>query len=240
MQTAWFDKNGMSRYGRSVYPSIDDDANRLWLRKDMHSSTFDAFRFAFVPKLVASAEETTSSCREVGYVLHILALDQPLFHSFYHDVRLHLHGVAREYLFARFAQAVFIRVEPFVTAHKRRRIARFVLGPRLSEEEVVTEEVDGDELFQMYSGGGRTRSHSPTKRKRDGSNAPLTAEQGGGVGEGGDADHVGEDDSTLGGDVGVDDVDCWGTNASGVDEEEMRGRKRRRTRSRELLLGANC
>ncbi|KAK3682377.1 hypothetical protein B0T22DRAFT_484448 [Podospora appendiculata] len=133
-QASWFDDNGMSRYGTSVSPSIDDDCNLLWLRRDLHTPTFDAFWFALVPKpVVATATTTITTTTTLP----------------------HLRGVAREFLFARFAQAVFIRVKPFVTARKRRLIARFVIDG--IKEEVIREELSGDALFKAYGGGLRGR-----------------------------------------------------------------------------------
>ncbi|KAK0703476.1 hypothetical protein B0T26DRAFT_600418, partial [Lasiosphaeria miniovina] len=159
-QTSWFDDNGMSRYGTSVSPSIDDYCNLLWLRRDLHTPTFDAFWFALVPKPVVATATTTAT---IVYSVHVLVDNQPLFPTFYHDIQVpHLRGAAREFLFARFAQAVRIRVKTFVTARKRRLIARFVVDGM--KEEVIREELSGDALFKAY-GGGRTRSASPTKRK---------------------------------------------------------------------------
>ena len=224
-QAPWFDDNGMSRYGTSVCPSIDDDGNLLWLRRDLHTPTFDAFWFALVPKPVVATTTTTAAtatatATTIAYTVHVLVDSQPLFPTFYHDIQLpHLRGVAREFLFARFAQAVFIRVKPFVIVRKRRLIARFVVDGM--KEEVIREELSGDALFKAY-GGGRTRSASPTKRKRGGEEPSSSV--------------VGQEEEWPPGIVNSDlDED------EDEDEEEgRRGRKRRRTWEGDLGEGIAC
>ncbi|KAK0702739.1 hypothetical protein B0H67DRAFT_558352 [Lasiosphaeris hirsuta] len=153
-QGDWFIKNDMQRYGRGTCPDINSDYNLIWLRSDLHKPTFDAL-----------CDLDVRRAPNTSYAIHVLVVDHLLFAAKYHDRRVpHLGGVAREYLFARFAEAIFIRVKPFILAYKTRSVARFIT---VDDEDVVqVEKLDGKTLLSAYGGGGKTRSGSPSKRKR--------------------------------------------------------------------------
>lgn len=162
----WFSMNNMSRYSESSVPDIDDARNIIPLKMDVHYC-FDRFMFTIVPKPQAPTTDfdTESTKNALIYKLHVLAGDQASFTSLHHDIQLpHLRGIAAEYLFARFALSVLIRVKPFIIAGYRRRIARFMAVNNGRNAETVIEEVDGQSLQDLY-GGGKSRNASLTKRK---------------------------------------------------------------------------
>ncbi|KAF2453895.1 hypothetical protein BDY21DRAFT_354445 [Lineolata rhizophorae] len=163
----WFNTNCMWRYSNSIVPDIDDVKNILLLKMDLHFC-FDRFMFTFVPKPRASGTSSHKEATEeaLSYTLHVLAGDQALFASLHHDIQLpHLRSVAAEYLFARFALAIFIGIKPFVNAGYKRRIARFMVVKDSGGPEMVVEDIDGQVLQSRYD-GGKGRSASPSKRKR--------------------------------------------------------------------------
>jgi hypothetical protein len=71
-----------------------------------------------------------------------------------------LHGVAPEYLFARFAWTVFAYSAQFLQQGVK-RVLYIVIDGETSEEEV-----NGDQCTQLYL-SRKSRSLSPSKRKRD-------------------------------------------------------------------------
>ncbi|KAK3338673.1 hypothetical protein B0T25DRAFT_512384 [Lasiosphaeria hispida] len=183
-QADWFIRNDMQRYGRGTCPDINSDYNLIWLRSDLHKPTFDALWYAIVPKpVVGWASRNPPSdlnMRRVpitSYAIHVLVVDHPLFAAKYHDRKVpHLGGVAREYLFARFAEAILIRVKPFILAYKTRSVARFIT---VDDEDVIkVEKLDGKTLFGTYGAGGKTRSGSPSKRKRAEDPSPAPGSRG--------------------------------------------------------------
>ncbi|TGJ80829.1 hypothetical protein E0Z10_g7932 [Xylaria hypoxylon] len=162
----WFDKNGMSQYGSSCL-GIDDPDNMCILRQDIHNG-FDSFIFAFVPK-------------RHGYVVHALQVygPWPEFTAAFHDVPFR-GAINVEYLFARFAYAVFTLIKTFVTNSRiSRRVARHL---ECSDErpsinfETKIEWITGKKLNDSYA-RGKSRSSSPHKKAKGNSNNLQTLQQ---------------------------------------------------------------
>ena len=101
----WFFANGMGQYFRSCMAiNMDDTGNCLLLRADLHTS-FDARKFIFVPK------GTTS--KSPSFVTHIIEISTILA-SLYQNVALQpLINIPVEFLFVRFAWAIFPYLEQF-------------------------------------------------------------------------------------------------------------------------------
>ncbi|KAL9595273.1 MAG: hypothetical protein Q9219_006549 [cf. Caloplaca sp. 3 TL-2023] len=106
----WFDQQSMEQYikgkGKATDLAIDDTNNRFHLRADLHRSFRDK-KFVFVPK-------------DGNFVVHVLEPSVELT-TVYHNSELHpLDFVPIEYLFARFAWALFPFVGNFLRAGKDR------------------------------------------------------------------------------------------------------------------------
>lgn len=107
-EEVWFNKNDMIRYGNkhaSLRPGVNDDANTMLLRADLHRS-FDKRRFTFLPK------------KQGVFVTHVLESES--LRDTYHNVELNTNYIAPEYFFARFAWTVLPLLRPFLRRGQRR------------------------------------------------------------------------------------------------------------------------
>ncbi|KAK4132076.1 hypothetical protein BT67DRAFT_134665 [Trichocladium antarcticum] len=226
----------MSRYGVNTVVDIDDPANRIPLRSDVHMC-LDAWAFVLAPKISGAlsttdtqgaransipspADGTQQQQQQAEYAVHTLAGADPMFSRLHHDIRLplwRLTSSSREFLYARFALNILMAVKAFVTAGQRRRVARFRVVEDDRGPELVEEDLDGPALFALY-GAGKSRSASPPKRRRgegsDGSGGQQRAEQ--------EGDRSSEDQ-------GEDDDGVWERYVRDI-EEEQRGRPRKKAR----------
>ena len=97
----WWKWNNMNRYGADPLSGIDDFANLLGLRADLHT-IFDARMFTIVPR----------NARLATYILADGAAD---YWPAYHNVPVqHVHIRSAAHLFARFAWAVLLKIKPFI------------------------------------------------------------------------------------------------------------------------------
>ncbi|TGJ79475.1 hypothetical protein E0Z10_g9292 [Xylaria hypoxylon] len=166
-QEDWYHKNGMARYRSTGSLDIDDPANLCILRKDIYAA-LDNFIFAVVPK-------------RYGFVVHALQVWGPWseFAVEFHDVPF-CGAVNVNYLFARFAAAIFMLIKPFVTnAHVCRRVARRLECPDkglATSFETKIEWMTGRELSDSYA-GGKSRSASPRKRVKGDGNGQQALQQ---------------------------------------------------------------
>lgn len=151
----WFRSNDMDQYvsqrNRVGTIAIDDPANSLLLRADLHCS-FDKLQFIFVPK--ASGVLVT----------HILNENIELC-SLYHNATLHQAGVGPQFLFARFAWAIFPVLKGFIQKGQRRLLK---LATEQEERWVDADECEelGNTTFGRSKVAGKSKSASPTKRSR--------------------------------------------------------------------------
>ncbi|KAL9099501.1 MAG: hypothetical protein Q9163_005006 [Psora crenata] len=113
----WFVRNAMDLYTLDVNKvgskGINNLNNLLMLRSDVHR-TYDNKRFVFVPK--------RDNNQPASFVTHVLNPSQELF-DLYHNCKLHEIKSAHEYLFARFAWAIF----PMLSGFLERGKGRFLL-----------------------------------------------------------------------------------------------------------------
>ncbi|KUI63042.1 hypothetical protein VP1G_10168 [Cytospora mali] len=168
-QATWFQANSMRRYGDGQR-FINDDRNILPMRHDLHT-LWDAHIFALVPK-------------QGEFVAHVLTIPKPAvgeFASEWHNMPVQmgaLDGVGKAYIFAKFAQAMFMLLKPFVAySPGSRYVARLqATADERQEYRVQKEWISGRTLCDLYSGGG-SRSASATSRKRSHSLASGAAEE---------------------------------------------------------------
>jgi hypothetical protein len=148
----WWRANDMSRYNTGSAATLDDTANALLLRADLHMA-FDKPRIAFVPK-----PATDGSMRLVAHLLE----HSPELKHLYHNRELHPTAVGVDMLYARFAWSVFTLLDAFLECKIDRRLALRASDARLANARgFVT--ADNCELFSTAA--TRKRSQSPKKRK---------------------------------------------------------------------------
>jgi len=112
---SWFVDNNMMSYAKNrylPYDNIMDDLNNvITLRSDLYTH-FHRRIFAFVPK----ALKTDKTPRYVSHVLQITGETG----SLYHNASIYPIDIPQEFLFARFAWAIFLSLEPFLVSGSER------------------------------------------------------------------------------------------------------------------------
>jgi HNH endonuclease len=153
----------MGRYGRELLRNIDDPANTLSLKVDLHRC-FDKRWFAIIPKSMEISAPYSSQ-----YVTHILLQEAAELWPTYHNTPVqYLDEKAHYYLFARFAWAILLQVKPFIIAGFSRHVIRI---QRSAEDKIIREEkfLSGSQLKACYGGGGSKRATPLNKRSGTGS-----------------------------------------------------------------------
>ncbi|KAH0530679.1 hypothetical protein TsFJ059_005279 [Trichoderma semiorbis] len=145
----WYGENCMSVYGGD----INDPANILPVRKDLHKC-FDDRWFAIVPKMTSDGTQ---------FVTHILSKDAAELWPTYHNITIQ-HPSNRNYLFARFAWAIFQQVKLFIIQGGKREIIRLQLDTDTGAINYKQESMSGPQLQNLFGGGG-SRSATPMKRR---------------------------------------------------------------------------
>ncbi|KAJ9634073.1 hypothetical protein H2199_009104 [Coniosporium tulheliwenetii] len=149
----WWKGNDMSRYNLGPADTLDDTANALLLRADLHI-VFDKPRFTFVPK---------PACDGSGMrlVVHLLEPSAELEHL-YHNRELHASAVGIEMLYARFAWSLFPLLGAFLSCRTNRRLAFRTPNGGLADSRGFVAAA----LCEQFSAAAtRKRSQSPKKRK---------------------------------------------------------------------------
>lgn len=213
-QTQWFAANAMTNYGRGNQ-LIDNEGNIVYMQHHLHS-VWDDNVFALVPK------------GDV-WTVHVLSTPSyPIleFADVWHNISLQkgaLDGQSEAYLFAKFAQAIFKLLKPFIAySAVNRYVARLQVqaGDVQHEYEVKREWVSSSSLRSMYSGGGSRSASASSSRKRSRSQALTDLE-----------DEDGDDDWY---DLNVIPGRSWVSDSEeSVPEEYRRGRSRKRRQRRE-------
>jgi hypothetical protein len=149
----WWKGNDMSRYNLGPADTLDDTANALLLRADLHIA-FDKSRFTFVPKPACDGNG-------VRLVVHLLEPSAE-FEHLYHNRELHASAVGIEMLYARFAWSLFPLLGAFLSCR---------INQRLTFRTPVDNLADSHGFFaaafceQFSVTATRRRSQSPKKRK---------------------------------------------------------------------------
>ncbi|KAI7779793.1 hypothetical protein LA080_000391 [Diaporthe eres] len=162
---SWFSRNYMEKFGGDKL-GIHTPLNRVDMRHDLHNA-WDRHMFALVPK-------------QSELVVHVLDCSSGYgtceFAAQWHNVmvrRAALDQVADEYLFAKFAQAIFASLKPFITRGFSRRIARLKASTD-GDWKLSVDKVTGDVLKKEYGGGGTVRSSSASSGSRKRSHSQAT------------------------------------------------------------------
>lgn len=148
----WFHNNGMYIYiddpRKTGSGAVDDPSNVMLLREDLHTA-FDQLKFVFVPKATANGDPTL--------VTHLL-VDSSELCRLYQNTELHsIDGIAREFLFTRFAWSIFCFLQGFLQADISRDLL-LSTGHRIASS-------DECKSYKKQP-GTRSRSGSPNKRLR--------------------------------------------------------------------------
>ncbi|KAH6670145.1 hypothetical protein B0J14DRAFT_657233 [Halenospora varia] len=168
-EEAWFQRNEMSRYNLNpllvATGPIDDTANALLLRQDLHTH-FDTHKFVFVPKKRTGEEG-------IPFVTHLLIASRELG-ALHHNMRLKpIPDVDIAFLFARFAWTIFTLVAGFLKVGVERRL----IGTTISTQPRVPRTLSAADCRKLIP-GSKSRSQSPTKRLRRRSDAGVEDEVG--------------------------------------------------------------
>lgn len=159
-QRTWFGDNVMATYGRGS-GTVDDQGNKVHMRHDLHS-VWDDHNFSLVPKGDDFAV----------HVLNTLCPGITGFAAAWHNVPVQKNALSHttgEYLFSKFAQAVFMLLKPFIT---QSTVHRFVARMQAQVDDVrhghklVEEWLSGTSLGDLYSGGGSKGSSPRMSRKQ--------------------------------------------------------------------------
>ncbi|KAL8725169.1 MAG: hypothetical protein Q9166_007523 [cf. Caloplaca sp. 2 TL-2023] len=150
----WYHLNQMSKYvhnpQRRSRSAITDLSNLILLRADLHRSFDDDKKFVFVPK---KPQPNLSNM-----VTHLLSPSDE-FGLLYHNTAAYsLDLVPRQYLFARFAWAIFPLIEPFLLSNVKRFLATATKGQHTFNPDECKE-------FTVPR-GRRSGTGSPKKRAR--------------------------------------------------------------------------
>ncbi|MCJ1299235.1 hypothetical protein MMC08_002027 [Hypocenomyce scalaris] len=153
----WYLRNGMPRYSNGNTASVDNPANALLLRADLHI-TFDKPKFVFVPKPAVDGEPQ--------FAVHLVEPSREL-ESLYHNRALQGLGVSPELLFARFAWTIF----PWLAGFLKGRIPRCLqLSVRIdgaTENEIPPPLLASSEQCESFLvKSSKSRNSTPKKRGR--------------------------------------------------------------------------
>lgn len=172
-QFVWWAKNGMRDYTKGSSGSLKNEANLALLRADIHS-LFDFHQITIVPKPLEPSPpiDQANSAGAYAFAAHVLEEDVESCEFYdlqYHNVAISQAAVDRlspEFLFARFAWAIFSKIQDFLSSPNRRHLtvtARDETG--LGSCATESKWMNGDELTKFLSNRGVTRSGSRSRKR---------------------------------------------------------------------------
>lgn len=178
-QELWWFNNRMRRYTKAAGVSRDE-ANIALLRADVHAA-LDGHKFAIIPKPLAPSASPNppqqDSSRSGGnsdetpfaYATHILETDDEAreFCDLYQNVALAQEGVNKlspEFLFARFAWAIFAHLQTFLNSPTRRHLA-VIVRDEADISFTALKLMNGSELTKFLTARGVTRSGSKARKR---------------------------------------------------------------------------
>ncbi|KUI57031.1 hypothetical protein VP1G_04377 [Cytospora mali] len=165
----------MRRYTKDMAGLPKDEANLALLRADIHR-LLDGHQFAIVPKPSSPSASSSSLVQSserssFAFAAHVLQTDNEAreFGDLYHNVAISQSGHDRlspEYLFARFAWAIFSHLQTFLNSSTRRYIAVAVRDENdVDSFNIELKQMNGEELTKYLSNRGVTRSGSKTRKR---------------------------------------------------------------------------
>ena len=164
-QENWWAKNGMRRYTKAVPGLISDKANLALFRADIHA-LFDNHYFAIVPKPLDQSPTPSS----YAFAAHVLKDDETareFCDLHYHNVGIPQSAVdtlSPEFLFARFAWAIFWHLQAFFETPTRRHIA-LTTRNEAGQNETDLRWLNGKELTSYLATWAVTRSGSRSRKR---------------------------------------------------------------------------
>lgn len=152
----------------------DDEANVAIFRADIHN-LLDRHYFAIVPKPFQSSERNLDSSHpesacSFAFAAHVLKTNNEAreFGHLYHNVAISPSAMDRlrpEFLFARFARAVFAHLKTFFDSPNRRLVSLIVPDETSDIGSTELRRMNGDELKKYLALRGMTRSGSKLAKR---------------------------------------------------------------------------
>lgn len=175
-QDVWWAANSMRQYTMNTDGVSRDAANIALLRADIHQ-VLDGHKFAIVPKPSLSPSSGSSGSSSFAFAAHVLESDYEAreFCSLYHNVAIAQAGIDRlspEFLFARFAWAIFAHLQTFLNSSITRRCLA-VMVRNDTDRYTELKRMDGQEWAKYLAVRGVTRSGSKTRKR---SSSQITQE----------------------------------------------------------------
>lgn len=172
-QDVWWANNGMRHYTREVTGLLKDEANLALLRADIHS-LLDHHQIAIVPKPSSPSSPLSQGSHASAYAFaaHVLKDDdesREFCDLQYHNVAISQAGVDRlrpEFLFVRFAWAIFSHLQTFLSSPIRRYLT-VTVRDETEPGSCATEckWMNSDELTKFMAVRGVSRSGSRTRKR---------------------------------------------------------------------------
>ena len=153
-ESEWFSSNRMEQYNLSmqVEPAVDDSANGISMRSDLHNA-FDVYKkFVIAPKGSQWAVHFLEPTMDIGNLYHNCPLDLSV-------------SISPQFLLSRFAWAIFPKVRAFLRTNSTKAIKVPVMTEHGLAEEVKI--LAKDELTKILdSTKSKSRTPSPTKQQK--------------------------------------------------------------------------
>ena len=153
-ESEWFSSNSMQRYNLStrVEPAIDDPANAISIRSDLHHAFDVQKKFVIAPKVSQWSVHFLEPTMDIG--------------DLYHNCPLNLSAsISPKFLLSRFAWAIFPELGLFLRTNSTKAIKVPVMTEHGMAEEVKM--MGKDELTKIFnSTNSKSRTPSPTKQQK--------------------------------------------------------------------------
>jgi hypothetical protein len=162
----WYLRNGMPRYSDGNTASVDNPANALLLRADLHIA-FDKPKFVFVPKPSVDGEPRQ-------FAVHLVEPSREL-ESLYHNRALQGLGVSLELLFARFAWTIFPWLAGFLKGRMQRCLRLSTTIDDATGTEMPPFFASAEQCENLLVKSSKSRNYSPKKRGRPEDNGAETS-----------------------------------------------------------------
>lgn len=174
-QDAWWAANRMRQYTMTTDGGSRDATNIASFRADIHQ-VLDSQKFAIVPK-PSSPSPGSSESASFAFAAHVLESDYEAreFCALYQNVAIAQAGVARlspEFLFARFAWAVFAHLQTFLDSSITRRYLAVLVWDG-TDRYTEFKQMGGEEWTRYLAARGQPRSGSRTRKR---SSSQMTQE----------------------------------------------------------------
>ena len=144
----WFTREELERYNIRSTLLVDDMANAVALRQDVHTE-LDKGTFIFVRKQGKWVSHFLDPTHDLGPEYHNVPIDMPT-------------AVSEAFVFANIAIAILPRISNFLTRGEKRKV---IVKKGNDPSQII--EMAGTDIRTMLDQSKRQRSMSPRKRQRD-------------------------------------------------------------------------